>query len=154
MKADHSAGALCRSHSVCARIATAGSACLHAEIDRLCSSSRTTDSRRLRSNSEYAGVTPFVGAALTSVRLQNIQSGSIFNCHQFPDSYIFATRTNLIIGQINELQKLDVRTVRKSSMTGTRLNRECRSHLDWIRLSGLHITAVYVLMGLFVTGTS
>ncbi|KZT56361.1 hypothetical protein CALCODRAFT_497530 [Calocera cornea HHB12733] len=55
------------------------------------------------------------------IKLRDIHAGSILHCPQFPASFIFASASSLLIGRIQEAQKIDVRTIALGLDTPIRL---------------------------------
>ncbi|EJU03243.1 hypothetical protein DACRYDRAFT_115454 [Dacryopinax primogenitus] len=55
------------------------------------------------------------------IKLRDIHAGSVLHIPQFPSSFIFASASTLLIGQIRESQKIDVRTISLGLDTPIRL---------------------------------
>ncbi|KZP01372.1 hypothetical protein CALVIDRAFT_493016 [Calocera viscosa TUFC12733] len=56
------------------------------------------------------------------IKLRDINAGSILHCTQFPSSFIFASASNLLIGRVQEAQKIDIRTIPLGLDTPVRLS--------------------------------
>ena len=50
--------------------------------------------------------------SFSNVNLQDVPVMSAFNCEAFPDSLALASKEELLLGTINEIQKLHIRTIR------------------------------------------
>jgi len=56
------------------------------------------------------------------IKLRDVYAGSVLHSAQFPSSFIFASVSSLLIGRIQEAQKIDVRTIPLGLDTPVRLS--------------------------------